>query len=802
MLKKLIAENLYKWEKQSFAPPAQISITPTNSCNLKCRSCWRRDELYEPNSHDLKTEMPEQKLHDIIREASELGVRCVELTGGGEPLASKAVTAQLIKEIKNRSMIGWMTSNGTLFTPDIIKLMVELEWDKLTISLDGHDAKTNDFLRPPQGNFDKIINTLRLFNEYKKSFNKFYPEITFNVVVSKYNIDNLSEIISLASKNAVRGVTFEPVKILSSECRGILVDFEKEYSRIINQLEKAQSLAHKNNIFTNIDNLIGIPELIKYSGRLLDKMPIDINATGSREAKLLGVPCIEPWFHIYLEADGNVRPCCVNPGFGENINNKSLKDIWSGEKFSSFRSQIESKNYPLSCNKCNANLICFSREIQELFKEKFLGKTIIPRIENTFPLGSTTEELRKVSQDQKKIKMLITDTASLYPPLWGGPKRIWELFGNFSQELFDMVYVGLDFGLGKGRRYNFKKIRGNFKEISCSIAPHYYLWHALEKLIFRNTSLDLFVYLWMHTDAHFKYVLNSQEADILICSHPWSSLCINKRRRQLFIYDAHNCEYLLMNQMLGKHPLKGLILRQVKIIERAACRKSDLILVCSEKEKQEFINFYKLPQEKIIIIPNGASINIDNDKIDKSVYRKNLPIGDLDKAVVFVGAYYKPNNDAVKFILENIAPKLKEYKFLVAGTASEHFKTSKVLSNVHLLGRVSEEKLDILLKAADIAINPMFDGSGINIKMLDYMSYGLPIVSTECGARGIETFGRQPMIISSADKFVDNIAMLANDRQLQEKMSCAGRSLIREHYEWKTISKGLEDTILERLKHE
>ena len=40
-----------------------------------------------------------------------------------------------------------------------------------------------------------------------------------------------------------------------------------------------------------------------------------------------------------------------------------------------------------------------------------------------------------------------------------------------------------------------------------------------------------------------------------------------------------------------------------------------------------------------------------------------------------------------------------------------------------------------------MAINPMFGGSGTNIKMFDFMAAGLPTISTEIGARGIESPG-------------------------------------------------------------
>lgn len=401
---------------------------------------------------------------------------------------------------------------------------------------------------------------------------------------------------------------------------------------------------------------------------------------------------------------------------------------------------------------------------------------------------------------REKIKILITDTAPLYPPLWGGPKRIWNLYSNLSRDLFDITYVGVKANLENGLKYSFNKICDNFKEISCALPAHYYFWHAFEKMVSRNTSLNLFAYLWMHTDWHFRYILNSQNTDILICSHPWSALSMRKIDRQFFIYDAHNCEYLLMDRILGKHMLKKLVLRRVKKIEADACRKSDLILACSDNEKRDLMALYKINPDKIVVITNGANVNGKAGHLDKENNKKKLGIAADMKVIIFVGAYYKPNIDAARFIIENLAPKLREFIFFIAGKVSDAFKETKMPPNIKLLGRLTDEQLDSALRASDIAVNPMFDGSGINIKMLDYMSYGLPIVTTQIGARGIESGDKQAMIVSAIDKFTDNIKMLNRDTALYKRFSEEGRSLVSESYDWVKISNSLQGIILDKLR--
>ena len=173
-------------------------------------------------------------------------------------------------------------------------------------------------------------------------------------------------------------------------------------------------------------------------------------------------------------------------------------------------------------------------------------------------------------------------------------------------------------------------------------------------------------------------------------------------------------------------------------------------------------------------------------------------MGVEERVVVFIGAYYKPNIEAAKFIIQKLAPQMKDVLFFIVGTVKDAFSSQTIAQNVRLPGWISDEDLQQLLRAADIALNPMFEGSGVNIKMLDCMAYGLPIVTTECGARGIEFSGYSPVIISKPDAFAKNINKLFADNVLRKRMGDDGRNLIARRYNWKDITKQLETVILER----
>ena len=770
MLEEFIVENLLNWVKEGNAPPVQVSFSPTDLCNLKCQSCWRHSRANTEKFDHKKEGLSEKQMLGIIREAKSLGAKCIELTGGGEPLIREDIET-IVSEIKALGMIGWMTSNGTLFKRELIKKMVEQGWDKLTISLDGPNEQINDILRPPSGSFAKVLKTLAFFAYYKKILNKDTPQLTINTVISRHNIGSLRDFMPLAQRFGIQMVTFEPLQILSDKCYALALDKTNEHDLIIDEMRKAQDAAISHNIGTNLDTVISnfSPE------RKTDALNASVSRRTLQRHALLNSICFEPWFHVYIQMDGWVRPCCASNEIGENIKEKSLKEIWEGKSFGGFRNAIISATPPELCKKCSTNLQFFTEEIRRSYQKRY--------------------KCNSDNLNHKKIRLLVTDTAPLYPPRWGGPRRIWSLFGSLSPHLFDIAYVGVN-PSRQQLSYSFKKIQDNFREVLCVLPPHYYLWHIIEKKLFNNTSLDLFIYLLMHTDRQFTYVVNAYDANVVICSHPWSSRAIKKKPHQRFIYDAHNCEYLLMKQILKDHPLKQIVLREVRKIESDACKKSDLVVACSENERKDLMDLYRLSSDKIIVIPNGTYIRKKATPEEKSEARNKLSILQEEKLIVFVGAYYKPNNDAASVIVEQIAPRLAAMRFLIVGSVADAFAGQVLPPNVTFLGKVTEEQLVWALNAADIAINPMQEGSGSNIKMLDYMSSGLPIVTTECGSRGIETNGAKPMRIVLLEEFVPAIKQLITQPDKCMDMSEAGRYLAAQHYDWDMLSRMFEEAII------
>lgn len=115
--------------------------------------------------------------------------------------------------------------------------------------------------------------------------------------------------------------------------------------------------------------------------------------------------------------------------------------------------------------------------------------------------------------------------------------------------------------------------------------------------------------------------------------------------------------------------------------------------------------------------------------------------------------------------------------------------------NVYLLGQVSDEEKKEILKISDIAINPMLSGSGTNIKVLGYLSAGIPTITTPTGARGLDLIDQKHALICEIEDFPRKIHDLLSDDHLAESLKKNGRTLVEQRYDWDSIVHDMAEKI-------
>jgi len=343
-------------------PPAVMDINPTDYCNLKCKSCWQRNWKFR-NLDSKHYQVPDERLLTLVKEAAELGVKKVMVTGGGEPLM-RPITKEIMRLIKKSGMEGELTTNGTMIDEGFAKELVDMAWDKIVFSIDGGTEETNDLLRG-RGTYHKVYSALKAIKSHRGL--KERPRIAFNTVVSKANHDKLDQIIILAHETGADAVMFEPLTVHS--WRGWLMKSGRgDKKRIATAIGNISRLAEELGIHTNIGALAR-SEFIEQSNRM-DKLIIKENRIGQDDKTSNGPACFEPWYHLVVKVDGSVGPCCVFEEKSLNIKTMSLNDVWYGDWFNAMRKRMQNGDLPNWCKICNTTQIQKNIAIRNSLGEK------------------------------------------------------------------------------------------------------------------------------------------------------------------------------------------------------------------------------------------------------------------------------------------------------------------------------------------------------------------------------------------------------------------------------------------------
>lgn len=351
-------KRIERWIRGDFASPWHMQLQPTAKCNLRCRFCWSRK--YSREEPDL----PDKKWIEITKEACEMSVKGLTIVGGGEPLIRRGLVKEMTKEIKNQNIDGTIVTNGTLITSEFAKHLVEIGWDTIAISING-TRSTDNYLRGSNNAFQMMMKSIQLINKYKKEVKSNKPNIVFHSVITRQNVGELIELFNLA-KNCKVG-TFV-LRMVNDDYENPQFYITKDqYPLLESQLKKIVELSAMYHI--DLDWQMSLEDVKKRLFLNTEQKTVD--KSDIKRGTL--VSCIRPFTEMVILPSGTVGPCCAFCEgkyskdetlkesvlkFVDDINNKTLNQIWRGDKFNNFRKLAERGELPLYCKKtCPADYL-------------------------------------------------------------------------------------------------------------------------------------------------------------------------------------------------------------------------------------------------------------------------------------------------------------------------------------------------------------------------------------------------------------------------------------------------------------
>jgi glycosyltransferase involved in cell wall biosynthesis len=188
---------------------------------------------------------------------------------------------------------------------------------------------------------------------------------------------------------------------------------------------------------------------------------------------------------------------------------------------------------------------------------------------------------------------------------------------------------------------------------------------------------------------------------------------------------------------------------------------SDISLVFSSVEKS-IIN-QENPRINVELMPWIQRVNPNSKRYEER------------SDILFIGSFiHKPNIDSLMWFVKNIFPLVKNriegIKLIVVGSNP----TAEVLdlgtNDVVVKGYVPDASP--YFENARIMVAPLRYGAGVKGKVLEAMSYGLPVVTTSIGAEGIDLQNRENVFIAEEPHAIaEYIVELYTSKVLWNKIS-------------------------------
>ncbi len=138
-------------------PLAQLYFYLTEGRNLACRHCWLAPRL-DPQGTDYAT-LPVELAAAIIEEARPLGLAGVKLTGG-EPLLHPRI-GELLAVVRDAGLRLTLETNGTRCTPELAAEIARSAQPLVSVSLDGSDAASHEWVRGIAGCYELALQGIR-----------------------------------------------------------------------------------------------------------------------------------------------------------------------------------------------------------------------------------------------------------------------------------------------------------------------------------------------------------------------------------------------------------------------------------------------------------------------------------------------------------------------------------------------------------------------------------------------------------------------------------------------------------------
>lgn len=309
--------------------------------------------------------------------------------------------------------------------------------------------------------------------------------------------------------------------------------------------------------------------------------------------------------------------------------------------------------------------------------------------------------------------------------------------------------------IGKDKFFNYivPKTDKNFICIIKKIFRKFLSVLKLSRKIIIHYNIDE---IYPHTLSKYVKKLDKiHNFDVIWVEYVWYSKILKAfDNKKVKIIDTHdvfsNREQLFLKN--GEEP-KWYYTTRAK--EGKALSRANYVIAIQEEENKFF---KKIVSNDVNVVTIGNTIEIQEPC---KVYNKNF---------MFVGSNNDLNVTSIKYFINNLLPKIKiqnpESEFYVVGSVCNSIPDSDKYIKLGFVKDIKEA-----YKSARLVINPIQNGTGLNIKTIEALGYSKPLITTVCGAKGLDLEKNNYIIAKNDEEFCKKVTEVLNSDSLTDMLS-------------------------------
>jgi len=282
---KLEPQHLVEEYKNKSELPKHIRIDLSTVCQLKCPSCYMRQEEEAVKKGCKTGHMKFENFKNLI---DDNNFESIELSNSGEIFLNPDFV-KIIEYARSKDI--YLTAdngvNLNYLTDEQAEALVKYGFASMTISLDGASQETYSIYRIG-GNYDKVIENIEKINFYKKKYKSHAPHLVWKFIVFGHNEHEISK----AKKEAKR---------LHME-----IKFDANWDEKYSPIKDREMVLRETNLQSLDVNISPVEQLKEYEEGVVD-----------------WYFCRDLW-EPQINWDGQILGCCAN--FKENFGGDAFKD--------------------------------------------------------------------------------------------------------------------------------------------------------------------------------------------------------------------------------------------------------------------------------------------------------------------------------------------------------------------------------------------------------------------------------------------------------------------------------------------